>query len=298
MNGVLRRLRRMQVATLAEAVSWLAVFQSKARWTLHAPSGRHPLPGRLVVSLTSHAPRFRFLSQTVRNLLVQSIRPDCLILWVDARLVPELPPDLLRLTDFGLVIRGTRDVGPFTKLIPALQAYPDAFIVTADDDVCYPRRWLEHLTSAWSGNNNEICFLRGHVIRSHPDGSPLPYRAWHLEGARSGVDSAYFPTGVGGVLYPPGSLAEDVLDEAAFLELCPQADDVWFYWMAKMAGSTHRAVGKASAVVTWPRSQDKGLLQTNLYADGNDRQIRNMIDRFGLPKSPLPRGSKRRWPIR
>jgi len=60
---------------------------------------------------------------------------DALVLQDSNRLTLRLlPADVLELAPFGLDIRPTEDIGPFTKIVPALKAFPDAFIATADDD--------------------------------------------------------------------------------------------------------------------------------------------------------------------
>jgi hypothetical protein len=44
-------------------------------------------------------------------------------------------------------------------------------------------------------------------------------------------------TGVAGVLYPPNSLASEMLDSKIFMEIAPTADDLWF-WAAAVANRT------------------------------------------------------------
>ena len=59
-------------------------------------------------------------------------------------------------------------------------------------------------------------------------------------------------TGVGGVLYPPHSLDESMLDPEVFMKLAPTTDDVWF-WAA--------AVSKGTYVIPVPfgKSAAKGI---------------------------------------
>ncbi len=45
-------------------------------------------------------------------------------------------------------------------------------------------------------------------------------------------------TGVGGVLYPPHSLDETMLDPERFMALAPTTDDVWF-WAAAVSKGTY-----------------------------------------------------------
>ncbi len=48
----------------------------------------------------------------------------------------------------GLTIDWCEDIKSYKKLIPTLKKYPDAIIVTADDDLIYDNKWLEQLYNA------------------------------------------------------------------------------------------------------------------------------------------------------
>jgi hypothetical protein len=246
-------------------------------------SPRHGLSRTLVVSLTSYPPRFPTLALTLRCLLCQSVRPDRTVLWIAPEDQSELPREVLALRDYGLEIRTTRDIGPFTKIIPALQSFPEAVLVTADDDQYYWRTWLEELTSAWSGSTHEIVCHRANGIALDSDGRPRPYAEWPMGVTSRERSVAIMPTGVEGVLYPPGSLSPRVLDTDAFTELCPRADDVWLYWMARLAGSEFRLTGHGRRPCMWRNSQKVALNHDNVLRNGNDPQIAAMIDAFGWP---------------
>ena len=45
-------------------------------WRIRTGGRQHPLPGKLVVSLTSYPPRFAALPLTMRSLLCQAVKPD------------------------------------------------------------------------------------------------------------------------------------------------------------------------------------------------------------------------------
>jgi len=243
---------------------------------------RHPLPGELVVSLTSYPPRFASLFLTLRSLLCQTVKPDRIVLWVSYGDEPAIPDAVRRLTSYGLEIRTTDDMKSFKKIIPALRAFPDAFIVTADDDVYYGPRWLEDLAMASSGRSGVIVCYQAREIRLDDQGQLQPYDRWpYLSGPRE--STAAFPVGRGGILYPPGALSLEVADEAAFLALCPQADDVWLYWMGRRAGSTYRKIQSSGGLWDWPGSQRTALFRKNLLANMNDRQIDAVARRYGYP---------------
>lgn len=256
-------------------------FVLKHRYSAIRLGSPHTLPAPLVVSLTSYLPRFSTLDLTLRCLLSQSVAPDAVVLWVSPEDRPKLPPRVTRLQKFNLVVREHRDIGPFTKIVPALKAYPDAFILTADDDVAYPRDWAHHLVSAYAGTTDIIC-RRAHRIR-HEGGRLLPYVEWDRDITEEDAGPLISPTGHGGVLYPPGALPPQTTDEAQFTRLCPKADDVWLYWMAARAGRTFRRIGPPHVFRTWPRSQSVALYRTNVGQAENDSQIAAMVAAFGLP---------------
>ena len=96
--------------------------------------------------------------------------------------------------------------------------------------------------------------------------------------------SDIFPTGVGGVLYPPGSLSPAVLDKETFRALCPRADDLWLYWMGRRAGSVYKKTGNRNNVpVILESNQAVALWLDNGGGRMNDRYIEQLIARFGWP---------------
>lgn len=265
---------------------------AQARWRL-----RHLLPLRphgrdrtLIITLTSYAARFPTLHLTLRCLLTQSVRPDRVILWLGPDDLRQLPPAVRALEPEGLEIRETEDLRSYTKIIPALKAFPEAILVTADDDVHYERHWLRALLAAWSGKTDQIVCHRAHRFTLREDGTVAPYESWPHDIRHEPRPDLIFPTGVGGVLYPPGALAPEVTDTARFLELAPRADDLWLYWMGRRAGSHYRLVKRRQKLVVWPNSQGRSLYAGNAQA-GNDTQIAPLVACYGLP-APAARGAR------
>ncbi|HVZ98877.1 MAG TPA: hypothetical protein VG841_01030 [Caulobacterales bacterium] len=280
--GIVRRSprsipRALKGACLQRLIDWT--------WPDRRPQPRrHALPGRLVVSLTSFPPRFPTLAATLKCLLSQTVAADDVILWIAHGDAPELPEDVRALTRYGLTIEFTEDLRSFKKIIPTLAAFPDAFVATADDDVYYPETWLEEACAAYDPQRREALCHRAHGIGLDAAGLPLPYRAWRHDVRARESSPLLFPTGIGGVLFPPGTLHDDVRDVTSFTRLCPTADDIWLYWMVRRAGALVRRVGPRRDMVTWPSSQTFSLHRVNAAPDGaNDVQIRNMIARYGFP---------------
>jgi len=242
----------------------------------------------VIVSLTSYRPRLPFIGLAVRSLLDQSVSPACVQLWVPAADTDSVPSEVRALERAGLEVRATdRDLGPAGKLLPALREQPGAVVVTADDDVVYPRHWLRDLLRGHERWPEAIVCVRAHELRFADDGSLLPYADWAWDSRRTGTDLRLFFTGHGGVLYPPGALPRRAHDDDLRSALCPRADDVWFNWMARLAGTPI-----ARLAVSVPRhndvpgSQGTTLMSDNVAGGDNDAQIRNLVEHIG-PLDPV-----------
>jgi hypothetical protein len=252
------------------------------RWYTKGGERPHLLPGKLVVSLTSHPPRFGTLALTLRSLLRQTIKADHTILWIAHADMPLLPKNVIDLKKAGLEIRATEDLKSYLKIIPALEAFPDAFICTADDDLYYWSTWLEELIDRRDSSDRTVTCHRAHEITLDPLGRLQPYGEWLNDVPFRGTAIDLFPTGAMGALYPPGTLSHNAEDRAAALELCPKADDIWLYWIGQRNGARYKTVGRHRQHVMWPSAREVTLWAYNSEG-GNDIQIRNMAQRYGYP---------------
>jgi hypothetical protein len=252
----------------------------------HAPHRPRPhrLPGVLVVSLTSYPPRFGTLALTLRSLLRQRIKPDHLILWIASGDFPLLPLSVIGLQAYGLKIRLTEDLKSYKKIIPALDQFPEAFIATADDDLFYWPSWLEELAAGVEPLARVIPCHRAHEIVIDELGRYRPYRQWVQDTPMRGKSFALFPTGMGGILYPPGVLHHTPEDREGASKFCPSGDDIWLYWMARRNGATYKTVGRYRVMEPWPGSQDRALWHHNVLEDANDLQIVKMAQCYGYPE--------------
>lgn len=240
----------------------------------------------LVISLTTIGSRLCRVHVTVESLLRQQLQPHRVILWLGEDLRETLlPPALVRQQQRGLEVRFQRDVGPATKLVHALREHPEAMIVTADDDTLYPGTWLQQLHDSFRKIPNVIHCYRAHWILSEGGGSLAPYRNWKLLAPGvTGPAHRLFPTGVGGVLYPPNSLGAEVLNEKAMLELSPGNDDIWFKGMAllnRVPAAKVRPVFDGFPTVRNAK-QAGGLSADSTFNDRNDRQLHAVFSRYEL----------------
>lgn len=247
-----------------------------------APQPRpHGLPAPLVVSLTSYCARFATLKPTLQSILRQDVRPDAVVLWLAEDDLPKLPDDIPALP--GLQVRACPDLRSYKKIVPSLHHYPDAYIVTADDDVFYPQGWLAGLVDAARDGARVACNRAHRIAMAGPE-TPAPYDRWshNIDAPETGPQ--VFLTGVSGVIYAPGALHPDALRADLFTDLAPSSDDVWLYWMHRMNGVEARKIGGRQRILEWEGSQDSCLRQANTQSgSGNDRAIAAMIARYGWP---------------
>lgn len=170
----------------------------------------------------------------------------------------------------------------YKKLIPTARSHPDRTIVTVDDDVLYPADWLEGLLDAHARDRHSIYGYRGTEIGLSRDGRLVPYAEWRPASLRSSPARVLL-TGVGGILYPAGSLPEVAYDASLAMDLCPTADDMWFKAMALLGETTTKQVTDLPTdFPTIPWSQQVSLRVKNVGTGANERQLMRVIDHFGL----------------
>ena len=97
---------------------------------------------QVIVSLTSFPAAIPYAIHAIKSILIVSFLPDKIVLYLTFSQFDEsgIPSELLKLTEECSIfeIRNyDKDIRSYRKLIPALNDFPDAVIVTIDDDVVY-----------------------------------------------------------------------------------------------------------------------------------------------------------------
>lgn len=247
------------------------------------PRRRGRYAEHLIVSLTSYPRRFPTLHLTLKSLLRQTVPADKVILWLEPGDDMKLPDDVLALQSEGLEIKTYAPMRSYLKIIPTLLSHPASTIITADDDICYRASLIEDMLAAHQSAPDRIICNRAHEIRLDQNGALRPYLNWHRNMEVPLTSRLVFPTGVMGVLYPPGVFHPDVTNETLFKQLSPTADDVWLYWMWRLSGKVASKIGSGVRLVEWPETQISHLRTHNVDSGGNDLSVRNMIDKYGFP---------------
>lgn len=216
------------------------------------------------VSLTSYGKRVQSAWITIETIGRGIGRPRRLILWLeDESLVLNPPRKLARLQRRGLEIKHCRDFGPHKKYYPyLLEGEPIRTLVTADDDMFYPRFWLVDLLEAH--REDEVTAYRARIRTKGG------YLTWPMCTTDQASDRI-FATGVSGVAYPPRLLIALRARGDEFMHVCPRADDFWLHFAARSCSIPVRQVGSLHAD-WWPqrRVSRAGLWQGNAHGGDND----------------------------
>ena len=289
LNGIIDdRLRENEVMTMSDFLEFhyndLSQHSSES-----GISEDTIIPGHLlIVSLTSHGSRIHDCHLAIETIMQGTIKPNRIILW--------LPEDSDATSSFihnqvkrGLEIRYVKDWGPHTKLIPALQEFPNDIIVTIDDDMFYKSDMLENLVRAYQKDSSTIHANRVAVMTKDRNGNVESYLNWKQYLHPDTTTSMNVIIGSEGCLYPPKALSHEVFDEASIRELCPTADDIWFTAMALLKGTSishvesHYQNACAGGVMNL-RMQNSGLVHQNENPKDcrNDIQIRAVFGKYNL----------------
>lgn len=280
---LMERFRKESDANITYLSTLTSAYMSK-----DSGINRTPREKNVTISLTSHSYRIDKVHLAIQSLMDQELKADRIVLYLDESEFNDsnIPNDLKMLLDRGLTISYYKNLGSYKKLIPALKDYPDDLIITVDDDLIYPRSLVRKLYEAYIKEPQFIHCCRMHYINLTPEGKIAPYKAWDFESSITDAGFLVFPTGVGGVLYPPHSLNAEVLNETAFLNLAPGADDVWFKAMSLLNGVKCKKIESdmmnQEMSITIKGTQEIGLYHENAINNKNDEKIENVFSTYNL----------------
>lgn len=197
----------------------------------------------VIVSMTSFPAAIPYAAKAIQSILNGSVIPDKLVLYLTFSQFGGngIPNELTDMADKNPIFEIRNydiDIRSYRKLIPALQDFPDAVIVTVDDDVAYHKNMLRDLLQLHEQVPDAVLAHRAKRIKPGK-----PYRKWSkyrwynfvFKKIHSGFTN--IQTGVGGVLYPPHCLKHEMLDVELFTKIAPTTDDIWF-WAAAVANGT------------------------------------------------------------
>jgi hypothetical protein len=220
---------------------------------------------------------------------LQTLKPDKIYLWVskDAYLADQgieseayirealepISEELLNLIE----IKWTKNLGPYRKLLPALDHVDSQdLIVTADDDLVYGKDWLKNLIEVHKVNPNEIAAARVRKARYNRFGRKRSYLFWDIMADEQRIESdEYVVTFGGGVVLKKSYFRQEDINDSAYLTIAKTTDDLWYSKLLMRNKKKVVSVPKALAEVFFIE-HDQGLT----YINNKSRHGRSFMERL------------------
>lgn len=280
---VVRKLYWKQIYRMNNRKTFDYVNQSKLELGLNISESRDE---KIIISLTSFPSRLPSLHKCLKSLVLQDTKADAIVVYFGCDVTREmLTPELQEMEKYGVTYKfnSNENLRSYKKFYYALQDYPNDSIITADDDVYYPRYWLTFFLEVHKRFPDCVCAWRLHKMRNQ-NGVLLPYNQWFDQYRGCLIPSfSLFPTGVGGILYPPGSLNSYALDKEVFTELCFTCDDIWLKIICVLNGiKTVWVPNREIAFCEVEKKQEYALFNENVGESANDIVLKRVMDKFSV----------------
>ena len=197
---------------------------------------------KIVVSLSAEEESFDNLEYTLYSIFNQKVKPDNILLWVSNEYeLSDLPYSVTKFVKSGLDIRFVEYKASYTKIIYALNEFKDCIIVTADENIYYPKNWLGKLYLSYISNPNDI-HVHSAVKISEKQDKTTPVCEWNKFVNTEKASYKYFPVQTGGVLYPPNCFTREVSREDVYKKKINTTWDIWSWVMVLLSDRKIRIV--------------------------------------------------------
>ncbi len=241
-----------------------------------------PREERVIASLTSYPARIPYVHLAIKSIMVQSYKPDRIILWLAQEQFPtkELPKELTDLEQYGLEIIWMHDIYGHKKYFyPVINQENNEVVITFDDDIIYPKNAIKRLMKTHKKFPGCVVCERGQILDEAELDNPGKWKAISSMGVKKPTYSMN-PSPGGGCLIPKGAFYMDATNEEKIRELAYKNDDLWYMFMC--AQNKTRMVKTRKYHRTF--SVVKGS-QTEQMATENVAGNRNAIIMEGLKKA-------------
>lgn len=246
----------------------------------------------LIISLTSYGQRVvNSVPYAIYSIFQQTKLPNRIILFLDKKKWNDdnLPKTLKNLKQSGLEIIYCEDIGPHTKLIPALERFPNNVIITLDDDVLYNWKTIEELYVGYLNSDKKSVICHWAALPEKNNNIYIPYNEWK-DDKYGNKHSLLSPFGVAGVLYPPNIFDNEIFNKEIIRKYCKQADDIWFWIMEVRCGINISIVEHSSFMLNknvnnleqWLENNSNSLYFQNCLHGGNNSQLLDLLNYYHL----------------
>lgn len=240
----------------------------------------------IIISLTTIPCRIKYLHYTLANIFNQTVLPDKIILYLAKEEFKheDIPKHVLDLEKKGLEIQFVENIRSHKKYYYAMQTYPDALIITIDDDILYRKSLVEALYNSYIENPTCISCMRANRIKKGSNGEVLPYSKWDINVKDEQASYDLLAVGAGGILYSPHLLSQKAFDVEELSKRAIYADDIWLKG-AQLANGIKVKIASCSRLYEIHlanRKQQKEALSHENVKHRNDESIRLVSEWFDV----------------
>lgn len=250
---------------------------------------------QVIVSLTTYPARMHLIHSVIDSIVNQTVKVDKIVLTLSEEEFPDrvINIDFSEYELFGFEIIWCKNcMKSHQKYFYTMLNYPNAIIITVDDDIIYENRLIETLLDGYKNFPDCVVTARAHQIlfseEVDADGIPkdiISYNDWNMCCWELSNVPRYdlVATGVGGVLYPPKDIIfkEEAFSAEAIAKYCPHADDLWLKIMEIRNNIPVVLVADHMMGKEMDELSDTGLYLHENAGDGNDRQLVKLFDVYG-----------------
>lgn len=245
-----------------------------------------------VFSLTSYGVRVEdTLPYALYSIITQKLQPRKIVVYLDCDNWSDekLPALLQHLKRVGVDFHYCKDLKSYKKLIPALKDFPNNPIITLDDDFYYNPNYHTWMREAYDASDKHTVLGQWGCIPIKKNGKYLPYNQWPDCKLGTKEDEKMF-IGCCGICYPPCVFEDEIFNEQIFMQLCPTADDIWFWAMEERLGIKREYIQPwgygyntpVNRIEEYDWNQTGTLMYKNVVLGKNDVQLRAVVDYYRL----------------
>ena len=196
----------------------------------------------VTATLTSFPARIEQVYLAIKSLMLQSYKPDRIILWLADEQFPDrtLPESLTDLIKYGLEIRWCEDLCGHKRYYYCINEQKEnEVVITFDDDIIYPIDCIKRLVKKHRKYPGCLVCERAQAVAYKKNGELENAGRWRTISGIGVKKPSYSlnPSPGGGCLIPYGAFHKDVCDKDLIRSLVFRNDDLWYMFMAVENGT-------------------------------------------------------------
>lgn len=271
---------------------WYRFILAIENWSIvHEKIPEKPLNNKkreifITASLTSFPARINYVYLAIKSLLVQSYKPDRIILWLANEQFPDrnLPKNLTELQKYGLEIRWCDDnIFGHKKYYYCLKEQKqNEVIITFDDDIIYPIDCIRRLIETYNIYPSCLVCERAQSLPKDKNKYKNVGRWDTISDIATKVPSySLCPSTGGGYLIPYNVYSKEMIDIELIKKYALKNDDMWCMFMAtqnKTKFIKTRKYHRTFSVVK--NSQEFQLSTSNIIENGAEDDFLKTIEAY------------------